>query len=101
MKAFGTTCRREFSVAHVSLSTCLVPSKMTDLLQLMHPLALFATAFSVKHQKVLAAEVTSVYHATKHNHSSQQFKYRLHEQTGASTIPDSEISEKVSHGRKK
>jgi len=71
LKAFGTICRPwcEFSVAHGSLSDAKQHvavsehKKMTDLL--LQPLALFSKEFSVEHQKVLPAEMTSVYHAIK------------------------------------
>jgi len=36
---------------------------MTDRLHLLQPLAFFAKTFSVELQKVLATEMTSIYHA--------------------------------------
>jgi len=54
---------------------------MTDLLQLLQPLLL---VFSVKHQKLLAAEYD--FRLSGYKTQSQLFKYRLHKQTGGSTI---------------
>jgi len=52
------------AIQHVAISE---HKKMTDLLQLLQPLGLFSKEFSVGHQKVLPAEMTSVCHAIKWN----------------------------------
>jgi len=106
MKAYCTLCRREFSVARGCLSDVkqhvggsehkkndrsATTSAATD--------TFFAKVFSVEHQKVLAAELTSVYHAIQHNQSyasTDCLNKLVHQQ-----FSDSEIAKKVSCRRTK
>lgn len=76
LKAYCAVCRREFSVAHGGLSDVKQHAAGSEHNKNDRSATTSAAietflvkSFSVEHQKVLAAEMTSVYHAIKHNHS--------------------------------
>ena len=75
-KAFCTLCKREFTISHGGLSDVKqhvsgAEHKKNDRTVASNAVVnkFFVKPFTTQHQQVIAAELTSVYHAVKHHHS--------------------------------
>ena len=104
--AFCTLCKREFTISHgglsdVNLHVSGAEHKKNDRTVASNAVVnkFFVKPFTTQHQQVIAAELTSVYHAVKHHHSyaSTDCGNKL----APSIFCDSEIAKKISCGRTK